>query len=53
MTHNLCSQYNDKQTSIERKKEILDILFFDHGSNLQVGDNLFCDVLGTVKVATM
>lgn len=50
LSHNLCSEYNDRRTSIWRKKEILDILFFMHGTNLQVGDSLFCDVLGTVKV---
>ena len=33
-----------------RKQEILDILFPLHGKNLQVGDNLACDIMGSVEL---
>ena len=53
LTHKLCSEYNfgckgaDKQ---KRKQEILDILFPVHGKNLKVGNNLMCDVMGSVEL---
>ena len=50
LTHTLCAEYNDKNTTIERKKEILDIVFFMHGNDLQVGDSLYVDIIGTVKI---
>ena len=50
LTHQLCSEYNYQQTTRERKKEILDILFPLHGNNLIVGDDLFVDLIGTTII---
>lgn len=50
LSHNLCYVYNDPQTSIYRKKLILDALFPIHGRNLVVGDDLFVDILGTCSM---
>jgi|GEM_PF-1049927 len=49
-THVLCDEYNAKVTTLERKKEILNILFPLHGENFQVGNKVFIDLLGTVIV---
>lgn len=50
LTHRLCSEYNYSQTTLERKKEILDILFPIHGKNLRVGNDLFVDLIGTTII---
>lgn len=49
-SHRLCVEYNSPSTTEERKKEILDILFYNHGANLKVGKNLYVDLLGLIKV---
>ncbi|MBQ8882372.1 MAG: hypothetical protein IJY70_03170 [Clostridia bacterium] len=49
-THRLCSEYNDENTTAERKSEILSILFANHGKNLKVGKDLFVDILGSTKI---
>lgn len=50
LSHKLCSEYNSKDISIRRRKEILDALFPLQGKNLIVGDDIFVDCIGTVKI---
>lgn len=50
LTHRLCGEYNNKNTSSERKQQILDIIFPIHGKNFTVGGNLYVDLLGTTIV---
>lgn len=50
LSHRLCSEYNSKGISIRRRKQILNELFPLHGSNLVVGDDIFVDCIGTVKI---
>ena len=50
ITRNLCFEYNSSETALTRKQEILDILFIEHGKNLNVGINLYVDMLGTIKI---
>lgn len=50
LSHKLCSEYNSKNISIRRRKEILDELFPLQGSNLIMGDDIFVDCIGTVKI---
>lgn len=50
LSHKLCSEYNSGKISIRRRKEILDALFPLHGDNLVVGDDIFVDCIGTVKI---
>lgn len=50
LSHRLCSEYNSKNISIKRRKEILDMLFPLQGENLIVGDDIFVDCIGTVKI---
>jgi acetyltransferase-like isoleucine patch superfamily enzyme len=52
LSHRCCSEYNMKDISIRRRKEILDILFPIHGNNLIVGDDIFVDCIGTVKIGS-
>lgn len=52
LTHRLCAEYNDKNTTFSRKKEILDILFFMHGDGIVVGNNFICDIMGTVRLGS-
>ncbi|MBQ4558337.1 MAG: hypothetical protein IJA61_03055 [Clostridia bacterium] len=49
-THNLCAEYNNSKTPIERKKEIVNILFPYKGKNCKFGDKLFVDVIGSVSL---
>ncbi|MBQ4585383.1 MAG: hypothetical protein IJA82_04165 [Clostridia bacterium] len=49
-THRLCAEINSPSTTKERQEEILNILFPNHGQNLQVGKDLFVDMLGLTKV---
>lgn len=50
ITRALCFEYNLDTTSIVRKQEILDTLFVDHGKNLIVGNGIYVDLLGTIKL---
>lgn len=50
LSHKLCSEYNSKNISIKRRKEILDMLFPLQGKNLIMGDDIFVDCIGTVKI---
>lgn len=50
ITRNLCFEYNSSETALARKQEILDILFVEHGKNLNVGSNIYVDMLGTIKI---
>lgn len=50
LSHKLCSEYNSQGVSIRRRKEILDALFPLQGSNLVMGDDIFVDCIGTVKI---
>ena len=47
-THRLCSEMSSPQTSKERRQQIVDMLFCNHGKNFVVEDNVFIDLLGTV-----
>ena len=49
-THRLCSEINAPDTTRERREEILNILFPKHGENLQVGKDLYVDMLGLTKI---
>ena len=50
-SHYICdSEYNSKDISIRRRKEILDALFPLQGKNLIVGDDIFVDCIGTLKI---
>ena len=46
----MCSEYNSKNISIRRRKDILDALFPLQCENLIVGDDIFVDCVGTVKI---
>lgn len=50
LSHKLCSEYNSKNISVKRRKEILDMLFPLQGKNLIIGDDIFVDCIGTVKI---
>lgn len=50
LSHKLCSEYNSKNISIKRRKAILDMLFPLQGENLIMGDDIFVDCIGTVKI---
>lgn len=50
LSHKLCSEYNSKGISVRRRKEILDMLFPLQGKNLIMGDDIFVDCIGTVKI---
>lgn len=50
LSHKLCSEYNSNSITISRRKKILDILFPLHGKNLVMGDDIFVDCIGTVKI---
>ena len=50
LSHKLCSEYNSKDISVRRRKEILDELFPLQGSNLIMGKDIFVDCIGTVKI---
>lgn len=50
LTHRLCAKLSHPSTTPERKNEIVDILFPNHGKNFKIGDGVFLDVLGTVIV---
>lgn len=50
LSHDLCSHYNNPSTSSLTRRIILDKLFPLQGKNLQVGKNLFVDVLGATKI---
>ena len=50
LSHKLCSEYNSKNISVRRRKEILDMLFPLQGENLIMGDDIFVDCIGTVKI---
>ncbi len=49
-THRLCSEINAPDTTSQRREEILNILFPNHGENLVVGKDLFVDMLGITKI---
>lgn len=49
-THRLCSEINAPTTTQQRREEILNILFPNHGKNLQIGKDLFVDMLGMTKI---
>ena len=48
LTHRLCSEMSNPQTTKQRRQQIVDILFPNHGTNFVVEDNVFLDLLGTV-----
>ncbi len=50
LSHNLCSHYNETNTSQLTKHKILERLFPLCGKNLKVGEDLFVDVLGATKI---
>lgn len=50
LSHTLSDEYNNPNTPYERREEIKDILFFNHGKNFELGNNIYVDVLGAVKV---
>lgn len=50
LTRILCDEYGLSTTSSNRKKEILDILFPNHGENFTVEENIYMDMLGTVVI---
>ena len=50
LSHNLSYEYNNKNTTYQRKQEILDILFPIHGENFSAKSGLFVDMLGMAKV---
>lgn len=50
LTRTLCNEYGIPTTSYNRKQEILDILFPNHGENFMVEGNIYMDMLGTVIV---
>lgn len=50
LSHKLCSEYNSKEISIRRRKVILNELFPLQGNNLVMGDDIFVDCIGTVKI---
>lgn len=50
LSHRLCSEYNSQNISVRRRKEILDMLFPLQGKNLIMGDDIFVDCIGTVKI---
>ena len=50
LSHKLCSEYNSKDISIRRRKTILDALFPLQGKNLVMGNDIFVDCIGTVKI---
>ncbi len=49
LSHQLCAEYNDPSTSLIRKKIILNILFPIQGSNLNIGKDLYVDILGATQ----
>lgn len=49
-THRLCSELNNKETTSQRREEILNILLPSHGENLEIGEDFFVDMLGMTKV---
>ncbi len=50
LTHNLCSEYNNGNPTPKRRQEILDIIFYKHGKNLEVGKELNVDIMGQVEI---
>lgn len=50
LSHQLCSEYNSKDISVRRRKDILDMLFPLCGSNLKMGEDIYVDCIGTVKI---
>ena len=50
LAHRLCSEYNCNDISVRRRKEILDMLFPIQGNNLVMGDDIYVDCIGTVKI---
>ena len=50
LSHRLCSEYNSPNTSPERRKKILEMLIPLHGKNIIMGEDLFVDCIGTVKI---
>ncbi len=49
-SHNLSYEFNNPQTTKERKKEIINILFPIRGKNTVIKKGLFVDVLGCAKL---
>ncbi|MCQ2564958.1 MAG: hypothetical protein MJ152_03795, partial [Clostridia bacterium] len=49
-THRLCVEYSAPKTTKERKEEILNILFPNHGKNLKVGEGLYVDLFGVTEI---
>lgn len=49
LTHQLCAELNDSRTSLIRKKIILNALFPIQGENLNIGSDLYVDILGSVQ----
>ena len=50
LSHNLSYEFNSANTTADRRREIIDILFPIKGNNFQVGRGLFVDVLGLAKI---
>lgn len=52
LSHRLCSEYNFEFTTMRRKRQIINLLFPLHGENIHVGNDLFVDCIGTVKLGS-
>ena len=50
LSHDLSYEFNHNNTTAERRREIIDMLFPIKGTNFQVGQGLFVDVLGLAKI---
>ena len=48
LTHRLCSEMSNPQTSKQRREQIVDLLFPNHGTNFVVENGVFVDLLGSV-----
>lgn len=46
----MCFELNRKETTPERKQEIIDLLFPLKGKNVQVEEGIYIDMLGTVRL---
>ena len=49
LTHQLCAEFNDPRTNLIRKKIISNILFPIQGNNLNIGNDLYVDILGATQ----
>ncbi len=48
LTHRLCAEMSNKETTKSRREQIIDVLFPNHGENFVVENDVFIDLLGSV-----